>query len=307
MTDSTLLSLSDVGKHYGSVTALTGVDLTLQAGEILALLGHNGAGKTTLMKIILGLTEHDSGSVSVLGRAAGESNHAIGYVPENVNFYPSLSGMETLVYFARLNGLTKKHAQQVAGKRLDQVHLDSARHRPVKEYSKGMKQRLGLAQALLPFSPNGSDQVSPKLLILDEPTVGLDPIATREFYLLLAQLQQRGCGIIICTHVLPGLESVIDTAFILNKGQQIVSGTIDDLVADAALPIVIKPTGLNGSLTSDPMLNQYLTQNGLLEVPPTEKLKVISQLMVRDGLCDLQMSSPSLQDLYHHYMTRSEV
>jgi Cu-processing system ATP-binding protein len=302
VTSSTLIELKNLQKSYGRLRALDDVSLKLNAGDMLALLGHNGAGKTTLMKIILGLISLDSGYARILGVEPGKANHAIGYVPENVNFYPALTGLETLTYFARLNGLKKKLAKQVVLDLLESVHLSEAMRRPVKQYSKGMKQRLGLAQALLPSSPNGRDLVQPKLLILDEPTVGLDPIATAEFFDILTGLQQQGCGVIICTHVLPGLEKHIDQALILNKGKVMVTGTIDELHQQANLPVTVIPKGLNGSLTNDPELQAYLTQNGELKVPVSNKLNVMNTLMLKSDLTDIQLNPPTLPELYQHFV-----
>jgi len=306
VTDNTLLTLADVSKAYGDISALDKISVNLHAGQMLALLGHNGAGKTTLMKIILGLVSVDSGSISVMGQAPGLLNQSIGYVPENVNFYPAMTGYETLTYFARLNGLNRIDAKSIATRLLDSVRLDGARHRPVKQYSKGMKQRLGLAQALLPSTNDGTTYFDPKLLILDEPTVGLDPVATSEFYEMLAQLRLDGCGIIICTHVLPGLEQYIDHALILNRGEVVASGPITSLYEQADLPLTVTPKGLNGSLNEDPLLQPYLQQNGLLKVPASDKMIVLEQLMKKPELEDIFLSTPTLPELYQYYVNRCE-
>lgn len=297
MTDRNLIRLKGISKRFGRLAALNEIDLTLNAGTMLALLGHNGAGKTTLMKIILGLLQADSGSVEVLGQAPGTCKHLVGYVPENVSFYPSLSGMETLTYFAKLNGASRAQAKQLATKLLDRVGIDHARTRAVKTYSKGMKQRLGLAQALLG---------EPQLLILDEPTVGLDPVASAELFTLLAELQHKGCGIIICTHVLPGLEQYLDDIMILQQGNSIAYDSLIELQSQAQLPVTIRPRGLNGNLSEDPDLAPYLQQNGLLKVPADNKLAVMQSLLNKQGINDLALEPPSLTELYQYYINEAE-
>lgn len=305
MKDGLLLSLQGIYKSFDKVHALNDISLTLVSGEMLALLGHNGAGKTTLMKIILGLIKQDSGTANILGKSPGQANQEIGFIPENVSFYPALSGQETLMYFAQLNGLSKKSAKNQVQTLLETVHLIEHKDRPVKQYSKGMKQRLGLAQALLPSSGNGQNSLNPKLLILDEPTVGLDPIATAELFQLLGELQAQGCGIIICTHVLPGLEQFITKALILNRGKVIASGSIDQLLQQANLPSTITPTGLNGALANDATLTPYLQSNGQLKVPSDYIVSVVQHLVSQSGLTNIQVSNPSLPELYQYLVNQT--
>ncbi|EAR08083.1 ABC transporter ATP-binding protein [Reinekea blandensis] len=306
MNDQVLIELSQVGKHYDHTEVLQAVDLTLHPGEMLALMGHNGAGKTTLIKLILGLIQADVGQLSVLGCAPGLRNQQIGYVPENVSFYPMLTGRETLEYFARLNGLSRKAARQRSTALLDRVGLSPSADRRVKHYSKGMKQRLGLAQALLPSVHRGGSETAPSLLILDEPTVGLDPIATLDFFRLLAELREQGCGVIICTHVLPGLEPYLDSALILNRGRAVAQGRIDDLFVQADLPVSMAARGLNGSLRSDRVLQQYAQTDDRLVFPASQKLAVLQAALAYPALADIQVVSPGLPELYQHFLTQAE-
>ena len=179
-------------KHYGGIHAVDGVDLEVQAGEVYGLIGHNGAGKSTLIRIMLGLIKPDAGEVQIMGREArGESfrdvRRSIGYLPENVIFYDNLSGLETMRFFAGLKGADPKTCVTLLAK----VGLGDARSRPVRDYSKGMRQRLGFAQALLG---------NPRLLFLDEPTAGLDPGGVREFYEILAEFKHQGVTVILSSH-----------------------------------------------------------------------------------------------------------
>lgn len=301
MTEKNLLRLNNIHKSYQKIQALSGVSLELQAGQMMALLGHNGAGKTTLMKIILGMFAADEGNALILGDQPGVHNHAIGYVPENVNFYPTLTGKETLLYFARLNGLSKREANIIADKLLTEVRLDDAKNRTVKQYSKGMKQRLGLAQALLPATTNGKNYINPSLLILDEPTVGLDPIATAEFYELLANLQLQGCGVIICTHVLPGIESYIDTALILDHGKVIASGTMDELQVIAQLPITLTVTTSGEVIAFNEDLARYQSADNTLKIPFDRKLDVLKTILTYPSVTDIRVNAPMLPEIYQHF------
>ncbi|MCA1770503.1 MAG: ABC transporter ATP-binding protein [Halomonas sp.] len=167
-----VIEMNSVGKRFGKLTALDEVSLTLGEGEVLGMMGHNGAGKSTSMKLILGLIRPTSGELKVFGHdpggtAANDLRLRLGYLPENVQFYEQLSGFEVLDYFARL----KRIGSGVVKPLLERVGLGHAMHRRVKTYSKGMRQRLGLAQALIG---------EPRLMLLDEPTVGLDRAGTRQ-------------------------------------------------------------------------------------------------------------------------------
>lgn len=301
MTD-VIVDLEQVSKFYRSVKALHPISMKVHAGEALGLFGHNGAGKSTLMKVILGVLAPTSGQLSVLGHCprsndAHEYRRQFGYLPENVSFYDQLTGREVLTYFAKLKGYPVTQAQQL----LEQVNLEVAADRQVKTYSKGMRQRLGLAQAFLG---------EPKLLILDEPTVGLDPVATSEFYQMVDQLKTSGCAVILCTHVLPGIESHIDRAMIMSKGYKLALGTLDELRESAALPTEIAVDGmsqpdikqlLNGHL-AESVWAEELSGRQRFTVTRADKLAVMRKLLGQTQVQDLQVKQPSLETLYHHYI-----
>ena len=177
-------------------------------------------------------------------------------------------------------------------------YVYNAQKRQLKTYSKGMRQRLGLAQVFLG---------EPKLLLLDEPTVGLDPIATKEFYTSVDNLKTSGSSVIVCSHVLPGVEQHIARAIILSGGKMKALGTLEELRAQAALPITIHAHGLNGSVYNDPALNIYLVnlcQNtNKLEVAEQQKLAVLRQLLTYDHITNVQVESSSLEKLYQHFLT----
>ena len=295
------VEIQGVSQRYGSMTVLHDLNLNLGEGEVLGLFGHNGAGKTTSMKLILGLLAPSEGQVKVLGRAPNDPQvrRQLGYLPENVTFYPQLSGRETLRHFARLKGA----ALSQVGELLEQVGLAHAADRRVKTYSKGMRQRLGLAQALLG---------EPKLLLLDEPTVGLDPIATQDLYLLIDRLRQRGTSIILCSHVLPGVEAHINRAAILAKGRLQAVGSLSQLRAEAGLPVRIRASGIS---ERDSWLQRWTdaghSARGLsessLEVVAVNghKLVLLRQLLGESEPEDIEIHQPSLEDLYRYYMERA--
>ncbi|WP_372870372.1 ABC transporter ATP-binding protein [Shewanella sp.] len=297
MTDA-ILSLSGTGRRYGEFRALRNIDLQLAPGEVLGLFGHNGAGKTTMMKLILGVLNPTEGQVRVFGqdplsKQAWLLRKKIGYLPENVSFYDQLSGRQVLTYFARLKGVSAKEVTEL----LERVGLGHAMERQVKTYSKGMRQRLGLAQAFLG---------TPKLLLLDEPTVGLDPIATVEFYHSVDALRAEGASIILCSHVLPGVEQHIDRAMILSQGRALALGTLDELRRAAGLPVAINTKGLNGSLCNDSRFSHLWVGPDKLLVPEGEKLHIMAQLLALDGLQDLQLESADLGRLYQHFIGLNE-
>ncbi len=298
--NSPLVSLTDAGKSYSELDALQSVTMNLDQGEVLGLFGHNGAGKTTMMKLILGVISPSRGKVEVMGMApdSKEAWHCrakVGYLPENVSFYEQLTGLEVLTYFAKLKGFSKRQAIDL----LEQVGITHAMKRQVKTYSKGMRQRLGLAQAFIG---------QPKLLLLDEPTVGLDPIATRDFYKTVDQLKSNGSSVILCSHVLPGVEQHIDRAMILSTGQLLAMGTLAELRQQAALPVAIKPSGLNGSLSQDVKLNSFLTSacDSTLMVPEDEKLAVLKQLLSFEEINDIHVEAANLEQVYQHFLALHE-
>ncbi|WP_417775535.1 ABC transporter ATP-binding protein [Stutzerimonas xanthomarina] len=295
------VDIQGVNQRYGSMTVLHDLNLTLGEGEVLGLFGHNGAGKTTSMKLILGLLSPSEGQVRVLGRAPHdpEVRRQLGYLPENVTFYPQLSGRETLRHFARLKGASLSQVDEL----LEQVGLSHAAERRVKTYSKGMRQRLGLAQALLG---------EPRLLLLDEPTVGLDPIATGDLYQLIDRMRQRGTSVILCSHVLPGVEAHINRAAILAKGQLQAVGSLAQLRVEAGLPVRIRASGIGDSagwLQRWDAAGHSARALGERSVEVSaingHKLPLLRELLGESEPDDIEIHQPSLEDLYRYYMQRA--
>ena len=290
------VELHNVYQQYGKMAVLNNISLNVAEGEVLGLFGHNGAGKTTTVRLILGLLQATTGDVRVLGGTPGESEirRQIGFLPENVTFYPQLTGRETLLHFARLKGAEVQQADDL----LKQVGLTAASTKRVKTYSKGMRQRLGLAQALLG---------RPRLLLLDEPTVGLDPIATQELYQVVGRLRDEGTSIVICSHVLPGVEPYIDRAAVLALGRLEAIGSLHELRSQAKLPVRIRAAGLTIEQLTSPEVQAIRPLHGAwheLLVAPADKLATVQRILNLQPQ-DIEVQPPSLEDLYCYYMDKA--
>lgn len=291
-----IVELQHVDKHYKGVDALQNLDLKLEQGTVLGLFGHNGAGKTTTIKLILGLIKPSAGQVRVFGEDPTGDNayhlrRQLGFLQENVSFYQQMTGREVLDYFAKLKGCDKKQTTDL----LEQVGLAHAAMRRVKTYSKGMRQRLGLAQALLG---------QPKLLLLDEPTVGLDPIATQDFYKSIAQLKAQGSTVILCSHVLAGVEKYIDRALILGQGKLLAEGKLSALAEQTELPVTFQLRGSDIALpTNLQPMSKPIPEGIEVQVSQRQKMATLQQLMALPNLDNLDISMPTLEDIYTHTMS----
>ena len=210
--------------HRQAVVAVRDLDLRVHAGEVYGLLGPNGSGKSTTLKIILGLVSPTRGKTEIFGR---NSNHvatheAIGFLPENPYFYKYLTGVETLRFFGKLCGLRGSQLQKRIDELLELVGLTNARYRRLGTYSKGMLQRIGLAQALIN---------EPKLVVLDEPTAGVDPAGSREIRNLIVDLKRRDITVLLSSHLLAQVQEICDRVGILANGALVREGRLEELIA----------------------------------------------------------------------------
>ncbi len=207
------------------VHAVTDLDLEVHRGQIYGLLGPNGSGKSTTIKMLLGLLQPSSGRIAVLGKRPKDVDvkQHIGYLPEESYLYRFLTGRETLEYYGRLFRLERKARQERIDMLLDMVGLDAVQDRPVGEYSKGMQRRIGLAQSLIN---------DPQLLILDEPTSGMDPVGARQIKDLIAMLAKRGKTVLLCSHLLADVEDLCDRVAIMYGGQVRAEGTCGQLLEE---------------------------------------------------------------------------
>jgi len=206
------------------VKALNALSLNVRKGEVFGLLGPNGSGKTTTLKLLLGLLFPTEGEIQILGKPASDvqKNERIGYLPEESYLYRFLNAYETLDFYGRLFNMSAAERKERSEKLLDQVKLaPQARHRQLKEYSKGMTRRIGVAQALIN---------DPDLVMLDEPTSGLDPLGNRDMKDLILDLKKQGKTVLMCSHLLADVQDVCDRIAILYGGELKVMGRVDELL-----------------------------------------------------------------------------
>ena len=297
--------IGNVTKRYGRITAVTDVSFELGEGEMVALIGHNGAGKTTLMKLMLGLIRPTGGSIAVLGDnpAIGQfvGRRHLGYLPENVSFDAALTGRETQSFYARL----KREPVAKALGLLDAVGLGAAADRRVATYSKGMRQRLGLAQALIG---------RPRVLLLDEPTTGLDPELRQTFYEVISRLSAEGTTVLLSSHALTELEERAGRVIIMNRGIKVADGSIDELRRLARLPTRIRlkvaglapgevPSWLPASVPCR-RLNGHIVE---IDAAPEQKIELLRcATAAGTTLEDFDVVPPNLDELYAHFLRHAE-
>ncbi len=223
--DGNIIELSDLTKKYGSFTAVDKLNLSIRKGEIFGLLGPNGAGKSTTILMMLGLTEPSSGSVHVCGINSTtnplEVKKRVGYLPEDVGFYYDLSGFENLMFTARLNRFSEKEAAEKSMQLLSRVGLEDAIDKKAGKFSRGMRQRLGLADVLIK---------NPEVVILDEPTLGIDRTGVRDFLELIVKLsKEEGITVLISSHHLHQVQQICDRVGLFINGKLIAEGKIQSL------------------------------------------------------------------------------
>lgn len=220
-----IIRTNELVKQYGDVTAVDRLNLEIHKGEVFGLLGPNGAGKTTTTLMLLGLTDPTSGTAEINGldctRDALAVKKIVGYLPDNVGFYPDMSGRENLIFSGMMNGLTRKEAEERAVGLLERVGMTYAADRKTGTYSRGMRQRLGIADVLMK---------DPEIIIMDEPTLGIDPSGMRELTALIRELSVKdGRTILISSHELYQIQEISDRVGIFVKGRMIACGRIDEL------------------------------------------------------------------------------
>jgi len=206
------------------VVAVDNLSLTVEPGQVYGLLGPNGSGKSTTMKIVLGLVSPTSGVTKIFGKDSTQviSREQVGFLPENPYFYKFLTGLETLQFYGKLCGLKGKPLNDRARELLALVRLENAADRRIGGYSKGMLQRIGLAQALIQ---------EPRLLVLDEPTAGVDPVGSREIRDLILSFKERGITVLLCSHLLEQVQEICDRVGILHRGKLVREGRLTDLIS----------------------------------------------------------------------------
>jgi Cu-processing system ATP-binding protein len=283
-----------VSKRYGEHVAVRDVSFALNAGKTVALVGHNGAGKSTLIKLMLGVTSPSFGTVRVLGLNPVSGGSALrrrlGFLPENAAFHPASTGREAMDFFARLKGEPISANMAL----LERVGLAAAAHRRIGAYSKGMRQRLGLAQALIG---------APDILFLDEPTTGLDPGLRRGFYEILGQLRDRGVTVLLSSHALSELQGNADRVLVLNRGSLIADGSLSALRDLAHLPVRISVRAAHSLAELGPDWQKLGEGCAARLCEFGDKLTVLKTLLPQlDPADTLEIDEPSLDDLYAHFL-----
>jgi ABC-2 type transport system ATP-binding protein len=299
-------------KKYDGFVAVDSLDLTVEQGKVFGLLGPNGAGKTTTILMLLGLTEPSGGKVRVLGfnpaRKPLSVKARVGYLPELIGFYDELTARENLIYTARLNGLSRQETSRRIDEAFARVGLTNAADNQVATYSRGMRQRLGLADVLIK---------QPELIIMDEPTQGLDPEGAREFLQMIRGLKAEGITILLSSHLLYQVQAVCDQVGLFNLGQMVLEGSVPELaqkVLGGAYRIYVEAEGgetsLSEALESIPgAVSVGLVGERLYEVEAKKDLRSeAAAAVVRAGgrLLKLDVETQSLDDIYAKYFQEAE-
>ena len=303
-----VIELNGLTKKYGSFTAVDNLNLTIAKGEIFGLLGPNGAGKSTTILMMLGLTEPTSGTVEVCGinstRQPVEVKRKVGYLPEDVGFYDDRTGLENLIYTARLNGIAQDDAKEKALLLLERVGLSDELTKKTGKYSRGMRQRLGLADVLIK---------SPEVVILDEPTLGIDPSGIREFMDLILRLsREEGVTVLFSSHHLHQVQQVCDRVGLFVHGRLIAEGNIDSLSQQLfgnELIIVeaetLHPDGaLQEAVAAIEGVNTVRLENNTFHIGCSyDVTTVIANIIATSGagLTHLQKKEYGLDDIYNRY------
>jgi Cu-processing system ATP-binding protein len=294
-----VLEADHVSRRYGPNLAVDDITVAFQAGECTAIVGHNGAGKSTLIKMLLGLVRPTAGGITILGEdpmagGTGRWRSQVGFLPENINFPPSLSGRETLDFYARLKGLSAA----ANARSLDRVGLTEAAERRVSTYSKGMRQRLGLAQALLG---------SPRVLVLDEPTSGLDPTSRQSFYGIIRGLIADGVAVLLSSHALEEIEGQADRVAVVSHGRLRAFGSIDELRCLSELPVQIRLRVADKAQA--PAFGRLFGMPAAIEgcqialsCPATGKIDVLRRVAACEEVVDFDVLPPTLHSLYAWFM-----
>ncbi len=298
---------SALTKRYGRFTAVDTLDLTLQRGEVFGLLGPNGAGKTTTILMLLGLTDRSAGTVRVLGfdpaRQPLQVKARVGYLPDAVGFYDELTARENLTYIAKLNGIARADGYRRVDAAIDRMGLHDVINQRVSTYSRGMRQRLGVAELLLK---------EPQVIIMDEPTLGLDPEAARQFLQLILELKSEGITIMLSSHLLHQVQAVCDRVGLFHKGRMVLEGRVPDLalrVIKGAYRIHLNAIGPTQTML-DALRNVTGVVSAKVEAANNYLIEARSDLRAESAraivnaggsLLGLAVEMPSLDEIYSRY------
>jgi len=312
MADETIISTKGLTKHYGEITAVDHLDLSIRAGEIFGLLGPNGAGKTTTTLMLLGLTEPTEGSAQIAGHDCTRDPISIkritGYLPDSVGFYNDMTGRENLRFTARLNNLDSKSAEERIDAALERVGMTYAADRKAGTYSRGMRQRLGIADVLLK---------DPKIIIMDEPTIGLDPEGIHDLVKLIRELAVKdGRTVLISSHQLYQVQQICDRVGIFVKGRLIACGPIQELAhqleseGNFLLELEAEPRDgrLEELLRSQEGVREVTRENEMLLIRSAVDMRgSVMELLANNGYSPLllRQRSGDLDEIYRRYFEKA--
>ena len=297
-----VIAAQGLTKRYGKVVAVDAISFGIRKGEVFGLLGPNGAGKTTTILMMLGLTEISSGQISVLGfnpaRSPLQVKRRVGYLPDSVGFYDHLTAVENLAYTAKLMGLSRAERALRIADALRRVRLTEVAHKRVATYSRGMRQRLGLAEIIVKRA---------EIAILDEPTSGLDPQATIEFLELIGELKRGGTTVLLSSHLLDQVQRVCDRVALFQAGHIVMMGTVAELAvkvlgAGFVVEVEAEGNGIARRLSTIPGVTRVETvaadrfrMTAERDVRPDAANAVVA---VNGALRRLSVDEPSLEAIY---------
>jgi ABC-2 type transport system ATP-binding protein len=288
-----VISTRGLTKHYGSIAALTDLDLDVLRGEIFGFLGPNGAGKSTTIRTLLGFLHATRGSATVLGRDVAtdsvEIRRVTGYLPGGVALYDSLTGYQVLDYLVRLQGREPYRRAELV-ERLQMSETDLRRR--VRDYSRGMRQKIGVIQAL---------QHDPELAILDEPTEGLDPLMQQAFYAIMADLRAEGRTVFFSSHVLPEVERVCNRVGIIRQGRLMAVHEVRELLARRRRKVSIRWRGMAPGATSLPGLTDVVVDGDRLFATLDGDVSEFVRAVASPSLEDLTIEPASLEEAFLEY------
>ncbi|WP_339324943.1 ABC transporter ATP-binding protein [Paenibacillus sp. FSL W8-0194] len=325
MVAETVIDIEQLSKSYGSHRAVDSLSLQIRRGEIFGLLGPNGAGKSTTILMLLGLSEPDGGRINVLGmnptRQPIEVKRRVGYLPDDVGFYEDWTGLENLQLTARLNGIGEKEARERAMRLLGEVGLKDAAHKKAGTYSRGMRQRLGLADVLIK---------QPEIIILDEPTLGIDPKGIDELLALIYGLsREQGLTVLLSSHQLHQVQQICDRVGLFVKGKLLAEGNLEaltrQLLTDTPIVITAEVDRADQQLldrlaeleqvrdvqsgAEDPDAALRSSSRVLLQIGCSEDCSdAIARMIVSSGvsLYNLQRKQYGLDEIYRRYFAGGE-
>lgn len=295
MANAAVIEAHSLTKNYGAAPALRSLDLRVGRGEIFGFLGPNGAGKTTFIKILLDFIRITAGEVQILGSAPADlDRRRIGYLPERIAIHPFLSGREFLHYHARLLAIPRSERASRVARVLERVHMSMDADRRVGTYSKGMTQRIGIAQALLG---------DPEILLLDEPISGLDPIGIQQMREIILQERERGATVLVNSHQLLEVEKTCDRVAILNRGLVVAQGSRDEIAARRGLSLTVDAMtdAIRGAILAADAAASVEGCTATLQITDEERERKFPASIVEAGgrILNYSQSRESLEEVFY--------